>query len=232
MHHRAYSKYSAVGKVTQKRRLRGSTLKQGAETATFYGNQLPQRISSLRANYMKDMHTMLEHFARIGRELKSYPVQHRNYHLRSAVTTLNEMLFNRMLSRGTSLTGHGINLRDLEDGEEFGMGIEMGVGPASEEVVVERACEGSGGDPPPPPPRRCRRRRRRRRLPLLVAVARHLCPARKPTILQHYQQQQQQVAAMTASDRAFQPGVTTAYTWPRCVRRWRGTPARAPAALS
>ena len=91
-------------------------LQRGAEAATFYGDQLPSRLSELRASYMKDMTTLLENFARIGRELKSYPVQHRNYHLRSAVTALNEILFNRMLSRGTSLKGHGIMPHDFDGG--------------------------------------------------------------------------------------------------------------------
>ena len=89
-------------------------LQQGAEAATFHGDQLPSRFSKLRASYMKDMTTLLENFARIGRELKSYPLQHRNYHLRSAVTALNEILFNRMLSRGTSLKGHGMMPQDFE----------------------------------------------------------------------------------------------------------------------
>ncbi len=170
-------------------------LKQGTEAATFYGNQLPQRVSSLRANYMKDMHTMLEHFSRIGRELKTYPVQHRNYHLRSAVTTLNEMLFNRMLSRGTSLTTHGINLHDLESSVDFG-----GAGPASSGgIAVEGGVDlrqvdtpPSPSPPPPPPPHS------------------PPPPGANPHFLQHYHQQQQQVAAMTASERAFLPTATTA----------------------
>lgn len=184
-------------------------LKQGAEAATFYGNHLPQRVSSLRATYMKDMHTMLEHFARIGRELKSYPVQHRNYHLRSAITALNEMLFNRMLSKGTSLTGHGINLHDLE-GSGFDLGIGGGVGPGSEGgIAVEEGLEsafgeatpsttgGGHGDPPTPPPG-------------IVYPSIATAHGANPQFLQHYQQQQQQVAAMTTRDKAFQPTATTA----------------------
>ena len=181
-------------------------LKQGAEAATFYGNQLPQRLSSLRATYMKDMHTMLDHFARIGRELKSYPLQHRNYHLRSAVTALNEMLFNRMLSKGASLTGHGVNLHNLEN-IEFDSGLgEAGVGPGSGGgIVVEedlkarweapQAIGGMSASLSPPPGATS-----------FMTVNGNT----NPQFLEHYRQQQQQVSAMTSRDKAFHPTATTA----------------------
>lgn len=86
------------GSIDKEERIRH--LQSIAEAATANGYNLPQRYSYLRSSYYRDFRFMLDSFSRLGEELKAYPIQQRNHHLREAVRDINGLIFNRMLSRG------------------------------------------------------------------------------------------------------------------------------------
>lgn len=77
-------------------------LQEQAEDATHHGESLPHRISELRTSYMNDMNFLLESLSKLGTDLKRYPITERAQHLRNGVSQVNNLLYNRMLSRGTS----------------------------------------------------------------------------------------------------------------------------------
>jgi hypothetical protein len=43
---------------------------------------------------------MLDTLARLGTELRAYPIAQRNFHLKNAMSQLNSLLFTRMVTRG------------------------------------------------------------------------------------------------------------------------------------
>ena len=71
-----------------------------AEYVTSQGVNLPSRLSSLRAIYYRDLNFMLDTLARLGTELRAYPIAQRNFHLKNAMSQLNSLLFTRMVTRG------------------------------------------------------------------------------------------------------------------------------------
>lgn len=75
-------------------------LHQKAEEATSHGIQLPHRTGYLRAKYYADLKFMLDSMARLGRDLKAYPPNQRNFHLRTSIGHINTLLFNRMMAKG------------------------------------------------------------------------------------------------------------------------------------
>ena len=70
------------------------------ESASMQGSNLPERIEYSRSTYFRDVNFVLDSLARLGIELKSYPITQRNINLRNAISQLNTLLFNRMLSKG------------------------------------------------------------------------------------------------------------------------------------
>lgn len=73
-------------------------LQERVEAATMHGHGLPPQAGVLRADYFADMQFLLDSFARLGMELRSFPVGQRNYHLRQALGQMNQLLYFRMLS--------------------------------------------------------------------------------------------------------------------------------------
>eukprot|EP01037_Dinobryon_pediforme_P019853 gene19853-20349_t len=74
-------------------------LQEKVEAATSQGTDLSPDLRSLRVNYFEDFKFFLDNLARIGIELKSYPVKHRQLHLKHALRQCNGFLFHRMVSR-------------------------------------------------------------------------------------------------------------------------------------
>ena len=70
------------------------------EMKTSEGRTLPTRYKSLRVNYHRDLNFLLETLSRLGDQLKHYPHEERNYHLRKAINEINAIMSNRVLSRG------------------------------------------------------------------------------------------------------------------------------------
>eukprot|EP00981_Chlorochromonas_danica_P004902 scaffold988_cov165-Ochromonas_danica.AAC.4 len=76
-------------------------LQERVELAAMHGHGhggLPPQAGVLRADYFADMQFLLDSFARLGMELRSFPVGQRNYHLRQALGQMNQLLYFRMLS--------------------------------------------------------------------------------------------------------------------------------------
>eukprot|EP01041_Mallomonas_annulata_P012156 gene12156-25509_t len=76
-------------------------LQEHVESATAHGYNLPYRLSSLRSTYFNDFRFMMETLTRLGTELKSSPVTVRNGHLRDALSQFNNLLYTRMITKGS-----------------------------------------------------------------------------------------------------------------------------------
>lgn len=76
------------------------TFHERVEYFTAHGeNSLPSMVRDLRLEYFQDFHFLLNTLARLGIELKSYPVNQRNMHLKRALSQCNTLLYYRMLSQ-------------------------------------------------------------------------------------------------------------------------------------
>jgi len=76
-------------------------LHERAEAATSQGNDISADLRALRGSYYEDCKFLVDNFARIGVELKSYPAKFRNMHLKNALRQCNGFIFHRMVSRVT-----------------------------------------------------------------------------------------------------------------------------------
>lgn len=74
------------------------------ESITSSGKNLPSKVRYLRSIYFRDLSFMLDLLARVGKELRAYPKNHRNHHLKMAMSEFNNLLYSRMVSKGISGT--------------------------------------------------------------------------------------------------------------------------------
>eukprot|EP01033_Poteriospumella_lacustris_P016770 gene16770-12000_t len=76
------------------------TFHEKVEYFTAQGHAaLPSMVRDLRVEYVQDFNFLLSTLARLGIELKSYPIGQRNMHLKRALSQCNALLFYRMLSQ-------------------------------------------------------------------------------------------------------------------------------------
>jgi hypothetical protein len=81
------------------------TFREKIEYYTAHGeNHLPTMVRDLRLEYFRDYHFLLDTLARLGIQLKSYPLADRNLHLRRALSQCNALLYYRMLSQRSMST--------------------------------------------------------------------------------------------------------------------------------
>ena len=93
-----------AAQIARDERLRN--LHEHCEAATLHGDNLPDRMNHLRSTYFRDVNFMLDTLARLGSELKTFPLAQRNHHLQNAVGNMNNWLFTRMLGKGLVDSNH------------------------------------------------------------------------------------------------------------------------------